>query len=289
MAKITIQQAIDTIISVLGVPYDANTVDTIKVGDPQRQLTGIVTTFLATSDVIARAAAQGANLIITHEPTFYNHEDMTEWLEEDTIYRAKRQLIDRYAMTIWRCHDCMHLTQPDSIVVGLAQRLGWTLDPPTPSSAEAYRILSTGEGILADIGMLQRYCPVATIPPTPLVLLAKQLKGWLGIDSVRVSGPDTLVCRRVGLAVGALPGSLAIATLMRADVDVVVCGEVREWEACEYLRDAAFFGRPKGMIVVGHAASEEEGMAYLAHWLRRLLPGVPIMHLSNAPALRVVT
>ncbi|WP_152541343.1 hypothetical protein [Kallotenue papyrolyticum] len=76
---------------------------------------------------------------------------------------------------------------------------------------------------------------------------------------------------------------------MRADVEALVCGEVREGAACEYRRDAAFFGRPKGMLVIGHAASEEDGMVYLAQWLRRLLQGIPIMHLSNASALRVFT
>ena len=77
---ITIQQAIDAIISAVpgaavpGTPPQ-DTVDTVKIGDPAQPLTGIVTTFLATVEVIEQASQLGANLIITHEPIFYNHRD----------------------------------------------------------------------------------------------------------------------------------------------------------------------------------------------------------------------
>ena len=77
---ITIQQAIDTIIAAVPGGPPPDTVDTVKIGDPTQPLTGIVTTFLATVEVIEQAAQLGANLIITHEPIFYNHRDETDWL-----------------------------------------------------------------------------------------------------------------------------------------------------------------------------------------------------------------
>ena len=36
---------------------------------------GIATTMMATLDVMKRAAAAGKNMVITHEPTFYSHQD----------------------------------------------------------------------------------------------------------------------------------------------------------------------------------------------------------------------
>jgi putative NIF3 family GTP cyclohydrolase 1 type 2 len=48
----------------------------------------------ASESVIEQAIAKGANLIIVHEPTFYNHLDETAWLVHDPIYQAKRRLID---------------------------------------------------------------------------------------------------------------------------------------------------------------------------------------------------
>lgn len=43
----------------------------------------IGSTFMATVDVIKEAAAQGVNFIITHEPTWFNGIDRTDWVEED--------------------------------------------------------------------------------------------------------------------------------------------------------------------------------------------------------------
>ena len=46
-----------------------DTIDTLKVGDPKREVTGVVTTFLATFDVLKKTKEIGANLVLTHEPT----------------------------------------------------------------------------------------------------------------------------------------------------------------------------------------------------------------------------
>src|SRR5262245_51707271 len=93
MMSLTIQQVIDTILqSIPGAPF-SQTVDTIKSGDPSREVNGIITTFLASCEVLQKAIDLGANFIITHEPTFYNYLDKTDWLENDLVYFAKRKLI----------------------------------------------------------------------------------------------------------------------------------------------------------------------------------------------------
>ena len=138
-----------------------------------------------------------------------------------------------------------------------------------------------------DADVVGSFTSVATIPATPLGMLANQLKEQLGTTAVRVVGPDDLICRRVGLALGALPGRMQIAALQRHDVDAILCGETREWETCEYLRDAAFFGRPKGLLVVGHATSEEAGMEYFVRWLRPHVPDVIITHVPAGDPLWV--
>ena len=53
----------------------------------------------------------------------------------------------------------------------------------------------------------------------------------------------------------------------------------------QYVRDAMCLGKNKALIVTGHAASEEAGMAYLAEWLRERIPDVPITHIPNRSAL----
>jgi len=110
---LSIQNAIDTIIaSVPGAPFP-DTVDTVKLGDAAQDITGIVVTFLATCEVIEQAVQLGANLIITHEPTFYNHRDTTDWLSHHPSYQAKRRLIEESRIVIWRFHDYLHSLPPD--------------------------------------------------------------------------------------------------------------------------------------------------------------------------------
>ena len=121
----TIQDVIDTIIATIpGAPLE-DTVDIVKTGDPLQSVKGIVTTFIATSAVISKAIELGANLIITHEPTFYEHLDDTEWLSDDPVYQAKRRLIDQHGIVIWRFHDYWHRHLPDGVLTGVLNDLGW--------------------------------------------------------------------------------------------------------------------------------------------------------------------
>ncbi|MBN1248680.1 MAG: Nif3-like dinuclear metal center hexameric protein [Anaerolineae bacterium] len=256
---ITIQDVIDRILDRIPGGRLAETVDTVKCGDPAQEVTGIVTTFLASQAVIERAAALGANFIITHEPTFYNHLDETEALADDSIYQAKRRLLDEHSIVVWRFHDHWHRHEPDGIEIGVVRALGW----------ESY---VNGDG------------PTITIPETTVGDLARYVKQALDIDTVRVVGDPAMPCRNVSLMVGAAPAKWQLAALGRDDVDVMLAGEVREWETSEYARDAVFQGRPKALIVLGHAKSEEPGMAYLVEWLQPLVPGVTITHVPVGDA-----
>jgi hypothetical protein len=56
----------------------------------------------------------------------------------------------------------------------------------------------------------------------------------------------------------------------------VIIGEDHEWETIEYVADAISAGQIDGMIVLGHIASEQAGMAEFARWLRPIVPGVRV-------------
>jgi putative NIF3 family GTP cyclohydrolase 1 type 2 len=250
----SIQNVIDRILQdIPGAPL-ADTVDTFKSGDPSREVTGIVTTFLASYAVIQRAAELSANLIITHEPTFYNHRDMTDWIEDDPVYQAKRALLDEHGIVVWRFHDHWHMHRPDGIMTGVVKALGW-------------------ETYLPDASI-----PLFAMPETTVGALAAELKVKLGIGTVRVVGDLAMPCRRVGLMVGAAGGTWQIGFMSGQEMDVLITGEIHEWETCEYVRDAITQGRKLALIVIGHANSEEPGMAYLVDWLRERFPDLPITH-----------
>ena len=248
----TVYDIIQTLISAVpGAPF-SGTVDTLKTGELSQEVTGIVITFLATYEVIQQAAGLGANLIITHEPTFYNHLDQTMLLEGDPVYQAKARLIAENKIAIWRFHDYWHSYIPDGILTGTLRALGW----------QAY----------SEPGMPE----VLNLPPMTLLELSRLFKEKLGINTLRCIGNPDLVCRRAALLVGAPGWVPQIGTLGRDDIDVLITGEVSEWETSEYARDAVRMGLKKGLIVTGHAPSEEHGMAYLAGVLRPQFPGLPV-------------
>src|SRR5262245_29440219 len=74
-AAITVNDVIERIKKNVGVDWKVETVDTIKAGDASTPVTGIVTTSMATLDVLQQAVKAGANLVITAAPTFYSRAD----------------------------------------------------------------------------------------------------------------------------------------------------------------------------------------------------------------------
>lgn len=280
----TIQDVIDTIIArIPGAPLE-DTVDTIKTGDPSQAVKGIVTTFLATSEVINKAIELGANLIITHEPTFYEHLDQTDWLDDDPVYMAKRRLIDEHGIVIWRFHDYWHRHHPDGILSGVLKDLGWEFQ----IDFETLAGIDTPIESFDDFFTVIKATCCFNLPPISLLELAEMFKKKLDIQRVRMVGNPHMICSRVALVVGKLDGKLQIKLLGQDDVDVLVCGEINEWEICEYVRDATHHNQEKGLIILGHANSEEPGMKWCAEWLRSLLPGVSITHLPAGDPFRFV-
>src|SRR5260370_1084961 len=124
-APLTVGQVIERIQKNLGVPWRTPTVDTLKAGGPDTAVQGIATTMMATFDVVQRAAKAGRNFVITHEPTFYNHEDTTSAFADDPVYTAKRAFLETHRMAVLRFHDNWHARHPDGIRTGMLQILGW--------------------------------------------------------------------------------------------------------------------------------------------------------------------
>lgn len=255
--SLTIQQAIDAIVAAVpGAPFP-ETVDTIKAGDASQELTGIVVTFLTTGTVIEQAIQAGANLIITHEPTFYNHPDQTDWLTEHPVYAAKRKLLEENRIVVWRFHDYLHSIPPDNTLMGLIEALGWEANTSDESPF------------------------VSTIQPTTLDALVKHIQDRLGLGTIRVVGDLSMQCERVALLPGFPPAEWQMSTMGVSGADVLIAGEIHEWETSEYVRDASHFGYPKGLIVIGHAASEEPGMKRVIPWIEERIPNIPIRFVSS--------
>jgi putative NIF3 family GTP cyclohydrolase 1 type 2 len=250
----TAQQIIDRIKQHVGVPWTTPTVDTFKAGDPDEKVTGVAVTMMATFDVIKRAAAAGDNLVITHEPTFYSHQDGTAQLEaqEDAVLADKQAFIREHHMVVWRFHDHWHMHKPDGILKGMVDALGWQHDQSA-----------------ADPNLF-------TLPNQSLETLAGDVKKKLGIVAMRVVGDPKLNVTKVAMLPGAAGSPRQIQMLERDDVEVLLIGEVPEWETVEYVDDAQAEGKHKALILMTHIPSEQAGMKECADWMKSFVTDVPV-------------
>lgn len=258
-APYTARQIIDQIKSNVGVPWQEPTVDTIKAGDPDTPVTGIATTMMATFDVLRRAAAENKNLVITHEPTFYSHQDKTDLFqqENDAVWAEKEKFIREHHMVVWRFHDHWHRRRPDGIMTGVLRALNWQ---------KLYN---------ADTRTV-------TVPETTLSELAATVKTKLGAKTLRVVGNPAMKVSSIAMQPGAGGPLGHRKALQSSAVEVLFIGEVPEWETVEYVADAAAEGKRKAVILVGHIASEQPGMEYCAEWLKTFLKDVPIAFVPTA-------
>jgi putative NIF3 family GTP cyclohydrolase 1 type 2 len=254
----SVKQVIDIIMKeVPGAPFE-NTVDQLRSGSPDQEVTGIVTTMFPTLEVIEKTAKAGANFIIAHETPFYNNQDETDWLKDDDAYKYKMELLHKYKIAIWRFHDYWHRHQPDGVIMGNLIKLGWE----KYYNGESPRLLTLPE-------------------PMSIKAIAKLTKDKLGISTVRVVGNVDQKCTTIYLAFGYMDSKRQIAAIQEFKPDLILSGETREWETVERVRDGLLMGQKTSLLVLSHSVSEEAGMEYAASWLESKVPGIKIIHISS--------
>jgi len=248
----TAREVVERIRKNVGIPWNEQSYrDTFKLGNPDAPITGIATTMMTTFGMLKRAHEQGLNMIVSHEDTWWNDRDDTKDLTENPLYKMKRDFVLNNGMVLWRMHDHMHAMRPDYTVVGSLRSVG----------------VKGGENATMRPGILP-------IPETTLGEFASQAKRLSGIRAFRCVGDPKAKVKNVLLGPGyATPR-------MTPDADLVIGGEQQEadggFDNVEYVRDANALGIPKGLIMLGHVASEEPGMEDLAKWLGMFISEVPI-------------
>lgn len=272
-ASITAGDIIERIRQNVGVDWQDQTVDALKAGAASTRVTGVATTALATMAVLQQAVKAGANFVVTAEPTFFSRGDAPAPPAgrgrgagpgasggpppppPDPVFAAKVEFIERNNLAVFRLSDHWRARTPDPMVSGLAGALGWSIHQ------------GAGDPRRVDV------------PPTTLEALVGHLQRTLQVrGGIRVVGDREVRVQRVGLLPGNTPLQAALEIL--PDVDVIVAGEVREWESVEYARDAIASGARKGLVLVGRVVSEAPGMGVCADWLRTFVPEVPVQHIS---------
>jgi putative NIF3 family GTP cyclohydrolase 1 type 2 len=323
---VTAQDIVDRIKKQIGVEWSSETVDTFKAGDPSTVVTGVVTTSMATLDVLQKAVQAGANFVITAAPTFYSRADLSTPPAgrgfgpggagrgqgagrgagaanatpppspatvsgpgtgasapmppapampaavvprpaqvaptaaptpppPDPVYAGKNAFIEKHKLVVFRLTQHWNQRKPDPRAQGLAAAMGWT----------KYKA--------GDDGL--RY----EVPALTLDALASQLKKRLDTrGGIRAIGNRTMRVRRIGLLPGytQIPASIA----MLPNVDVIIAGEVQEWESATYVQDVVFGGVEKGFISIGRVVNEAPGMQVCADWLKTIVSDVPVRFIA---------
>lgn len=254
--------------SALGGQWVADGVDGFKAGDPNTPVTGIVTTAMATMDVLKQAAQNGANLIFTHEPTFFCRRDgpalprpaggpagrpgdFPGLSADDPVYLAKKEFINKNGLVVFRLHDNWLSRRSSDMTAGLAEVLGWAKNRVRP-----------------DDGLYE--IPSAPAEAT-VALIREKLKLRGGLRAV---GDRTATVKRVLL----LPGFTTPAVMRKRyrEADLTITGEVREWENTFYAADVFTVGERRGLVTVGRVVSEDPGMRVCAEWLETVVTEAPV-------------
>jgi putative NIF3 family GTP cyclohydrolase 1 type 2 len=251
----------------LGGEWPEAGADGFKAGDPSIAVKGIATTALATLDVLKQAAKANANLVLTYEPTFYGRADGRAPAvppggrgpagvnPDDPVVKAKREFIQKSGLVVFRLRDHWQARKENEMLTGLAGALGWS-----------------NRRVANDDSLFE--IPAATAQEAVAQIRAKlNLRGGL-----RAVGDRNATVRRVLL----YPGSMSPAIMWQryTEVDMVVVGEVREWENTHYAADIFTAGQKRALVTVGRVVSEEPGMRACANWLKNVVKEVPATWIS---------
>ncbi len=217
------------------------TVDTVTAGDPARSVRKAGVCWFACVDTIRQAHAAGWDLLICHEPIFWEHHAAEgAWRQREPGIK-KQRLLDETGLVIFRAHDTWD-RWPE---IGIRDSWAHALAP--------HKRIFAGEETES-----HPFHALYAIPEQPLrafaQFVADRLK-TLGEDSVQVMGDPERIVSRPALGVGCIgPDSEIVAR--GADVLIVCYDGASYWSVRDRL-----FEQGAAIITVEHGASETPGMA----------------------------
>lgn len=286
--SITAQAVVDRIKKKFGPGWMPTPVDDFIAGKPGTEVTGIVTTYAPTMEVLKKAVSSGKNMIVSRESPYWVR--MNQWgggtqfqglpsnwpngqdflkqeagaAETDPTYKAKKDYIEANNLVVYRFFANWNAQTVDYQLKGLAKALDW----------ESRYKPSGGVPWGYNNGFFE-------LPPTTLKEIAIAIKKKLGAKSIRVAGDPNTVVHKAALSHGMywLPDIQKLYA--EPGVDLLVMGEPQwENEVGLYSFDVADSGQKKGYIVLGQQVSEEPGMVEMAAWIKPIVAEIPVEHIS---------
>ncbi len=225
----------------------ANTVDRIIIGDPEKDFDSCLVTWMPSQLALQAAIDNNINLIIAHEPTFWNHHDETP--PNNKYIQQKIRFIHENDLVIIRNHDCWDRYPKIGITWAWADFLGFT-DQPVAVSDNIFQ---------------HRY----DIPPTPFKDFTQMIAGrckTLGEPILQYTGDPNQSVSKIGIGTGC---GTSVETFLDLGCDCSIVSDdgTTSWSDIQMAADLNH-----SIIRVNHGTSEVPGMITLTQYINDNLP-----------------
>lgn len=252
-----IQSFINSLKKSLGIDWKETAIDDFLYGDPDIELKNVAVTMMATQEVLEKAVSRGCNLIITHEPVFYNHHNNLQNISSSMVYEAKEKYLRDNQLCVFHAHDNLHHARFDYVAVGMAKKLGWE-KYRTDDSFKSFRM-----------------------PDVTLEHMLGEIRVNLEPTAIRYIGDKDIAYENVMTSWGFMMAENGIKSINRYESSLLITGETHEWEFVEYVHDANQMGFRKAAIILGHIPSEECGVEFFCSHLQEQFPSLSILYIKT--------
>jgi putative NIF3 family GTP cyclohydrolase 1 type 2 len=240
-----------------------STVDRVIVGDPEKEVARCLVTWMPSLRAVRTAVERGADLLLCHEPTFWNHRDDSP--RKDARAAEKLRIIEEHGLAVLRIHDCWDRWPDIGIPWAWGRFLGLK-GKPAEIGANGYQ---------------HRY----DIKPVHLDAFAGRVAkkcAEIGEPMVQVTGSPSQTVSKIGIGTGCGCNIDAYLSL-GCDCSIVCDDGSCYWGGIQMSEDIGH-----AVIRVNHGTSEEPGMVTLTSYINQNLAGIRADHLPHGSTFRLV-
>lgn len=251
------QDILDHMISNSSWVNPEKTVDTIKYGDGKKAIKKVAVCWYPSIKTIQSAIDTKCDLLITHEPTWWDHFDNPGGWREKGPGLKKTRLLEASGLVVARLHDTWDNWPQIGIRDTFAKGLG----------------LDT---FLAEDKT--RWHGVYEIPEQTLSAFAKYVARKvtpLGQDTVQVIGDPDMIVHRPSIGVGC-GGPHEDMIELGSDVLIMCFDGASYWSARE-----RFAEQGVGVITLEHGTTEMWGMESMAEYIQNTWIELDVHYLDN--------
>ncbi|HCV23117.1 MAG TPA: Nif3-like dinuclear metal center hexameric protein [Candidatus Latescibacteria bacterium] len=234
-----------------------HTVDTVKAGNPSKPICSVAVCWYPSLANLRAAVEAGCDLLITHEPTWWDHHDRPGGWRERGPGLEKTRLVEETELVVARLHDTWDNWPQIGIRDSLAKGLGFT------------RFVGEDE---------TRWHATYEVEPQTLRDFAGQIArrvAPLEEDAVQVIGDPEMIVKRPSIGVGC-GGPEEDMIEIGSDVLIVCFDGASYWATRDRFAETGV-----GVITLEHGTTEMWGIESLAGYIGQTWPELEVHYLDH--------